>query len=243
MTFTHTFALPGINLPALCAGNPDHHSVVVVLHGLGCYKETQEAELERLGAAGFFAVAVDAPHHGVRSDNAMEVFRDSDGFEGHHFMLASVLQHASEIAGLVEELRKKYKKVAVMGISMGGYTAFALLRYANRPDLLAPFLATPDFRARNLKVRLPFSPLELVGPADHSEDVFPASLFMVAAGSDSVVSPVGAREFYKHLQPLYRTQPESLEYHEYPESDHIMQPQDWYAGWNLFLSRLQRDGF
>ena len=137
MTFTHTFALPGINLPALCAGNPDHHSVVVVLHGLGCYKETQEAELERLGAAGFFAVAVDAPHHGVRSDNAMEVFRDSDGFEGHHFMLASVLQHASEIAGLVEELRKKYKKVAVMGISMGGYTAFALLRYANRPDLLA----------------------------------------------------------------------------------------------------------
>lgn len=243
MTFNHTFTLPGIDLQALCAGDPSRHSVVIVLHGLDCCKETQTAELERLGSAGFFALAVNAPHHGVRSDGTMEVFKNLNGFERYHLMLASVLQHASEIAGLVEELRKKYTKVAVMGISMGGYAVFALLRYAHRPDLLAPFLATPDFRTRDNEVRLPLSPLELIGPTDHIADVFPASLFMLTAGRDSVVNPDGARKFYKNLQPLYRNQPELLEYHEYPESDHFMRPQDWYEGWNHFLTRLQRDGF
>ncbi|EKD81640.1 MAG: hypothetical protein ACD_39C01714G0001, partial [uncultured bacterium] len=185
MTFTQTFNLPGLKLQALCAGNQDHHSVVIVLHGLECYKEKQQAELERLSTAGFFAMSLDAPHHGERTDGAMEVFRRLSGFERYHFLLASVLQHASEVSALVEELRKKYTKVAVMGISMGGHTVFALLRFANRPDLLAPFLATPDFRTRDLDVRLPLSPLETTGPADHIAEVFPASLFMVTAGSDS----------------------------------------------------------
>lgn len=243
MTFNHTFNLPGLDLQAICDGNTDHHSAVVVLHGLHCYKEKQQAELERLSTAGFFALAVDAPHHGARSDGAMDIFRNLNGIERYHFMLASVLQHASEVAGLVEELRKKFKKVAVMGISMGGHTVFALLRYANRPDLLAPFLATPDFRTRDLDFRLPLSPLEQIGPADHIDEVFPAPLFMVTAGSDSVVNPAPAREFYERLQPLYQSNPESLEYHEYPESDHLMRPQDWYDGWHHFISRLRRDGF
>lgn len=243
MTFTQTFNLPGFDLQGLCAGNPEHHSVVIVLHGLECYKEKQRAELERLSAAGFFAVALDAPHHGERTDGTLDIFRRLSGLERYHFLLASVLQHASEVAGLVAELRKKYAKVAVMGISMGGHTVFALLRYANRPDLLAPFLATPDFRTRDLDVRLPVSPVETTGPADHIAEVFPAPLFMVTAGSDSVVSPVAARAFYQRLLPLYVSGPELLEYHEYPESDHLMKPEDWYDAWNRFLARLRRDGF
>jgi alpha-beta hydrolase superfamily lysophospholipase len=230
-------------LKALCEGDSAHHSVVVILHGLGCSKEKQTAELERLGAAGFFALALDAPHHGARSDGALEVFKNLSGIERYHFLLASVLQHASEVAGLVEELKKTYQKVAVMGISMGGHTCFALLRYAIRPDLLAPFLATPDFRTRNLTTRLPVSPLEKVGPADHLAEVFPTPLFILTAGSDTVVEPTPAREFHKHLQPLYKSHPELLEYHEYPESDHLMRPQDWYDGWAHFIARLQRDGF
>ena len=243
MTFTQKFALPGYEIQALCAGNQKHHSAVIVLHGLNCYKEKQQAELDRLSNAGFFAMSLDAPHHGARSDGAMEVFNRLSGFERYHFLLASVLQHASEVSGLVAELRKKYAKVAVMGISMGGHTVFALLRYANRPDLLAPFLATPDFRTRDLEVRLPVSPVETTGPADHIEEVFPAPLFMVTAGSDSVVSPVAARAFHQRLQPLYKSRPELLEYHEYPDSDHLMKPEDWYDAWNNFIARLRRDGF
>ncbi|MBU1105768.1 MAG: alpha/beta fold hydrolase [Candidatus Riflebacteria bacterium] len=243
MTFTQTYSLPGLELPVLCAGNQDHHSAVVVLHGLNCYKEKQQAELDRLSAAGFFAMAVDAPHHGERTDGAMDVFNRLNGYERHHFLLASVLQHASEISGLVEELRKKYTKVAVMGISMGGHSVFAMLRLANRPDLLAPFLATPDFRARNLADRLPVSPLESTGPIDHVEEVFPAPLFMVTAGSDSVVRPVATRKFHELLLPIYQSCPELLEYHEYPESDHLMRAEDWYDAWRRFVERLGRDGF
>ena len=243
MGFTQTYSLPGLELPTLCAGNQEHHSVVVVLHGLDCYKEKQQAELDRLSAAGFFAMAVDAPHHGERIDGALEVFKRLGSFERHHFLLASVLQHASEIAGLVTELRKKYKKIAVMGISMGGHSVFAMLRLADRPDLLAPFLSTPDFRTRNLTVRLPISPAETTGPADYVEEVFPAPLFMVAAGSDSVVNPAAVRKFYDQLRPHYQSRPELLEYHEYPESDHLMRPEDWYDAWRLFIERLRRDGF
>lgn len=245
MPFQKTFLMPDHELSALCAGDTGHHSAVIVLHGLGVSKEIQIPELERLRHAGFFAIALDAPHHGNRSDGILDFINSSSGHERYHILLSSIMQHCSEIAALVDFLRSEgKKKVAVTGISMGGHTAFAMLRMLeSRPDLIAPFLGTPDFRTRNPHYYLPASPLELAGPAHHLEEVYPASLFIVNAGSDSVVSPVPAREFVQQLRPFYKNSPELLEYHEYPESDHMMRPADWFDAWEKFVERLKKEGF
>lgn len=243
MTFQRTFLLPGLELQTLCAGDPSHHSVVIILHGLGVSKEVQIPELTRLRSEGFFAIAPDAPHHGSRDDGLLNLFDGLKGHERHHLLLSFVLQQASEVAALVQTLREEGKKVAVAGISMGGHATFSLLCMKNRPDLLAPFLSTPDFRLREPGKQLPPSPAERCGPADNIEEVFPASLFIIAAGSDSVVAPAAVRGFYGKLLPYYKNCPEKLEYYEYPASDHMMRPADWFDGWEKFVARLKREGF
>lgn len=244
MPFQKTFLLPGYNLPALCSGDPENRSVVIVLHGLGVSKEAQIPELDRLRQAGYFAVGLDAPHHGNRDDGMLAMFGRLSGYERHHALMSFVLQQSSEVACLVEYLKHdKQKKVAVTGISMGGHVTFAQLRMKTRPDLLAPFLGTPDFRIRKVEQPLPANPIETAGPADYLGEVFPASLFMVTAGSDSIVDPAPTREFAEKLQPFYKKCPEKLEYHEYPQSDHMMQPRDWFDAWDKFIARLKREGF
>ncbi len=243
MAFQRTFHLPGFDLETLCAGDQNHHSAIIILHGLSVSKEVQLPELERLRASGFFAIAVDAPHHGSRNTGLLDIFHQLDGHARHHLLLAIVLQQASEISQLVQQLRESGKKVCVSGISMGGHVAFALLRMPDLPDLIAPFLATPDFRTRHPAGQLPPSPAETSGPADFIEQVFPASLFMVNAGIDPIVSPVAARQFAEQLKPLYQGSPEKLEYYEYPMSEHMMRPADWFDAWEKFIERLQREGF
>lgn len=243
VAFQRIFHLPGLDLEALCAGDQNHHSAVIILHGLGVSKEVQLPELQRLRASGFFAIAVDAPHHGSRQDGLLEIFREQAGHARHHLLLSIVLQHASEVNQLMQQLRASGKKVCVVGISMGGHVAFTQLRMAEKPDLIAPFIATPDFRTREPAGLLPPSPAETCGPADHIDEVFPASLFMVAAGSDTVVRPEAVRGFAEKLRPLYQSAPEKLEYHEYELSEHMMRPADWFDAWEKFTERLQREGF
>lgn len=243
MAFPRVFHLPGLDLETLCAGDPDHHSAVIILHGLSVSKEVQMPELERLRAAGFFAIAADAPHHGSRHDGLLDLSNQMNAHSRHHIFLSTVLQHASEISRLVAQLRDSGKKVCVSGISMGGFVAFATLRTENRPDLIAPFIASPDFRSREPADRLPASPAETSGPADFIEQVYPAGLFMVTAGLDTSVSPVHARRFAEKLKPIYQRCPEKLEYYEYPQSEHMMRPADWFDAWEKFIERLQREGF
>ncbi len=243
MAFPRVFHLPGLDLETLCAGDPEHHSAVIILHGLGVSKEVQMPELERLRAAGFFAIAVDAPHHGSRNDGFLDISNQMSGHSRHHLFLSTVLQQASEISQLTAQLRDSGKKVCVSGISMGGFVAFATLRVADRPDLIAPFIASPDFRTREPADQLPASPAETSGPADFIEQIYPANLFMVTAGLDTTVSPVHTRLFAEKLKPVYQRCPEKLEYYEYPQSEHMMRPADWFDAWEKFIERLQREGF
>lgn len=241
--FEKFFDIPSMTVRAICAGDECHHSVIIVLHGLGCSAETQVTELERLASEGFFAISLDAPHHGNRYNGLVGLIERCDGLEKHYLLMACEQQFAVEVSRLIKFLRADYQKISVMGISMGGYTTYALLRMYEKPDLFAPFLASPDFRYFNPETPTPSSPAELSGPTNFYKDIFPESLFMVNAGQDSVVNPIFARRFYEKLLPLYKEAPDKLEYHEYPESDHIMRPEDWFDAWDKFVVRLKREGF
>ncbi len=242
MHYASYFIGDGIELQALRGGNINSDSVIIVLHGLAVSKEVHATEIQRLNSKGYFAVAFDAPHHGSRYDGWMDVFRRCAKYEQQQMMVANVLQQAQEVSVLVKHFRDQGKKVCVCGISMGGYVTYALLRMKHKPDLFAPLLANPDFRAGKYST-LPPGLLEQSGPADYIEKVYPASLFMANGAADTVVDVTGARNFYKRLQTHYRHFPEKIEYHEYPESNHLMRPEDWFDAWDKFLARLEREGF
>ena len=232
----------GTPIEALQAGDENGKSVVIILHGLECSKDVQIPEITRLSSEGFFALTLDAPHHGSRNDGLIELMQDKPRREGFQLMLATIFQEAQEVSMLVKQFKEAGKKVCVGGISMGGYATYALMRMPYKPDLFAPFLANPNFRAGRYS-ELPPSLAELSGPADHLDEIYPSSIFMFNGGSDTVVDASGAREFYNKLKPYYKDKPEKLEYYEYPESDHLMKPEDWFDGWSKFLARLRREGF
>lgn len=229
-------------LQAVQAGDTRSDSVVIVLHGLAVSKEVHITEITRLNSEGFFSVAFDAPHHGSREDGWLEVLRKLDRREQQQMMLSCVFQQAQEISVIVKHFKDLGKKVCVTGISMGAYTTFALLRAEHKPDLFAPFLGNPDFRAGRYSALSPNIP-EISGPADHLDEVFPASLFIVNATKDHIVSALGARNFYEKLRRIYKTKPNNLEYFEYTNSEHLMLPEDWFDAWDRFINRLKREKF
>lgn len=230
----------GIILPAIYSGEQAAKSVVIVLHGLGVSKEVQIPELQRLMATGHFAIAVDAPHHGERKDGYLQLMDNQPTeYEKHLMMLKIVFQQAVEVEAMVDFYQKQGKKVAVVGISMGGFTTFALLRGKTRPDLCAPFLASPDFRCPNRPDKMPESIMEKAGPADYLDEAFPTPIFMINGGQDNIVSSSHAKNFHLKLQKRYSKEPQRLDFHEFPESEHFMRPNDWYAAWEKLQDRLE----
>lgn len=238
--YTSINPIDDLFLPAIYAGEPSSSSVVIILHGLGVSKEVQIPELQRLKAEGFFSVAIDAPHHGERVDGYLEVMEKQTCDLSKHLMLIKIIcQQAVEVEALINYYQNHGKKVAVVGISMGGFSTFALLRGHCKPDLCAPFLASPDFRLPEAGKDFPESIIEKSGPFDFPEEAFPTPLFVVNGLLDTVVKASQSESFYGKLQKLYAKKPELLEFHAYPKSEHFMKPADWYDSWSKLIKKLQ----
>ena len=235
-----SYLLNGVNVPALACSRGIGESVIINLHGLDVSKEVNITDMNRLESAGFWSVTIDAPHHGERDDGYLEIMRKANRREAYLMLLSIIQQEAAEVADFVHFFKSQNKKVAVSGISMGAYATYALMMINREADLFAPFMGNPDFRYKGSNV---YSMLETSGPIDNPDKIYPANLFIVNAGSDDIVDPDGARRFYKAIEPYYSDSPEKLRYLEYPESGHLMRPEDWFNAWDAFIERLRRDGF
>lgn len=235
-----TLNLNGVDVPALVSSKEIDKSVIICLHGLDVSKEVNETDMNRLEEAGFWCVSIDAPHHGERKDGYLDIMRTANKREAYSMLMTIIQQEAAEVTDLIRLYKSQGKKVAVYGVSMGAYATYALMMLNREADLFAPFMGNPDFRFIGSKV---FSKLETIGPIDNVDKIFPANLFIINAGSDDVVDPNGARKFYEAIKPYYKTSPEKLEYLEYPESGHLMRPEDWFNAWDAFIARLKREGF
>ncbi len=235
-----SFNLNGVDVPALACSQGIGKSVIINLHGLDVSKEVNITDMNRLEDAGFWSVTIDAPHHGERADGYLEIMRNANRREAYLMLLGIIQQEAAEVADFVNYFKSQNKKVAVSGISMGAYATYALMMINKEADLFVPFMGNPDFRYIGSKV---YSTLELSGPIDNLDKIFPANLLIVNAGSDDIVDPDGARRFYNSVKPYYEKSPEKLQYLEYPKSGHLMRPKDWFNAWDVFIERLKSEGF
>ncbi len=209
--------------------------VVIVAHGLGVGKEVQRPELERLARAGFIAVCPDAPHHGERRDGLLDLLDASVGMERHERLIAMVSEAASEIPLLISYFRHSLgARVAMTGISMGGFTTFASFLHEPRPDVAIPFLASPDWRSPEQRL-MDFPP---TGPVCNPGRFFPVPLMAVTGGHDTVVPPDATTSFIETLRPMYATTPGTLVHAGYPASEHMMREEDWNDAWKRAIAFL-----
>lgn len=219
--YTRRFWIDQIPLIAMARrpGGP-YPGTVLLYHGLKASKETHLKELEQLAERGFLAIGVDAHGHGERALPDLSAFM-AEGGDFHGNFLKLVRPTVAEIPHLLARLASMEQTgpVAVMGISMGGYVAFAAPLVCPRLATVVPILGSPVWEGSQDSPHL------------RPEAFAQVALLAWNAGRDVNVPPGPAREFVARI---------GKEYMEYAESDHFMRPEDWHDGWRRTLEWLER---
>ncbi|MDQ3282091.1 MAG: alpha/beta fold hydrolase [Acidobacteriota bacterium] len=130
--------------PALIA-TPDGEPRATLLwyHGLGVSKETHFPELERFARAGIRAIGIDAAGHGERRLPDFEERFAPPRHVIEPLLLQLVNESVAEIASIVDALQ--VERVALCGISFGGYITYRGAVADPRITAAVSLLGAPDF--------------------------------------------------------------------------------------------------
>jgi dienelactone hydrolase len=235
--------VPSGNVPALIIEPEDSplKATVLVYPGLTAPKEVQRKEMIWLAEEGFCAIGIDSPHHGERDDGYLEKLAPLKDSEAHPMFIRIVQDAIQEIPVLVDFcLNRNSGNIGITGISLGGFITYGAVVMESRLTAAVPILGSPDWSPK----RKPNDPemLRLMefAPIRFPKKFPPCALFAANAGKDVSVHPSNSRRFVKTLQPYYRDCPDHLKYVEYPESEHMMRPEDWHDLWRHTLDWFHR---
>lgn len=214
---------------------------VIVLHGLGANADIQRGELNVLAHGGLSAVGVDAPHHGARRDAWLEELEWLGYTETHARMLHAVREAAHDVSRVIDHLlHEGHGPIGLAGISFGAYTALLVAAHDSRVRATVSMLGSPDWTPREGPITGEIHELMHHAPVHRPWDCARHPLLLVNAGRDGIVPPHWARDFARTLWEQHPALGPHVEYIEYPESDHMMRPQDWEEAWGRSLGFFQR---
>ena len=200
--------------------------MVLWFHGLSVDKETHRKELERIAAAGFLAVGVDAAGHGERRLPDLDARIDVSREETIRFMLGLVEETAREVPGivraLVDEGLADAGQIALVGISMGGYLLYRAVLEEPPPKAAVAILGCPEWPEGD-------------SPHHHVDAFRRVALLSITAERDENVQPGPARELHRRLGESDRAR-----YVELPGAVHLMGEDDWEKVMDEMLRWLAR---
>ncbi len=206
---------------------------VLFFHGLRVSGETHDREARSLASAGLTVVAVDAPHHGLRRSVVLDTMPDALTLEGHRVLLRILRAARDEVPRLVDHLLLAgHPKVAVAGISMGGFIALAAATAEPRLAAIASVFGSPDWTPRDGTIPPNLREAVLESPHLHPEAFPPRPLLLLNGGADDNVRPGPARELAAKLRPLYAMMGGTLVHHEAEGVDHFPSDAVWTELWS-----------
>jgi len=207
-------------------GEPRPRRAVVVLHGLGASAEVNLGELRALAHAGFSAVGVDAPHHGRRYDGWLDELPSLQDATSHERFLSLLREAIPEVSEVIDHLAAEgHGPVGLLGVSMGAYTALDAARADARVGATVSVLGSPDWAPVRGAPTATAREWMREAPVHEPAALARAPLLFLNAGRDTVVPPEAAREFARTHAAR------GVEYVEYPESEHLLRPDDWFDLW------------
>lgn len=156
-----------------------------------------------LERAGLDPILVDAPHHGARRTGFLDTMPDTSTVEGYRRLLAILREARDEVPALVDALfADGYERVAIAGVSMGGYIALAAATIEPRLSAIVSILGSPDWTPSDQDTR-PFSVELRESPNLRPEAFPPRPLLLLNGARDENVRPEGARALASVLRPRY----------------------------------------
>jgi hypothetical protein len=220
---------------------PRPRPAVVVLHGLGADVDVQRKELISIAAHGLTAVGIDAPHHGARRDGWLDEYWRLPPEQSHPRILRLVREATPEVSRVIDHLLwEGHGPIGLVGISMGAYTGLAAAAQDPRIRATVSILGSPDWAPRRGPVTDEMRELMAHAPVHRPTDVARNPLLLLNAGRDESVPPNRARDFAQRLSEQHPGLALHVSYVEYPESEHLMRPDDWNDLWRRTLGFLCR---
>jgi hypothetical protein len=214
---------------------------VILLHGLGANADVQRWELEALAKWGLSAVGVDAPHHGARRDGWLDELSWLGPTDYHTRLLHGIRESAYDVSRVIDHMvREGHGPIGLAGISFGAYTALLVAAQDSRVQATVSILGSPDWTPREGPLTDELRELMRHAPIHRPWDCARHPLLLINAGRDGIVPPHGARDFAHTLWHHHPGLGAHVEHYEYPESDHMMRPQDWDDLWVRALGFLRR---
>ena len=196
---------------------------ILCFHGLTSSKDDWLHELAKIAEQGFLVVGVDNVGHGERRypDFATRFAESNPDFYSN--FLDAVAETARDVPSLLDALTEASlitkDRVGVLGVSMGGYIAYATVGLEPRIQAVATIVASPEW-----------SPEHPESPHHHLEKFGAVKLLSQTAGKDEVVPSHYALRFHERLEEAYDDYAERFAYIDYPESNHQLNP-DWERCW------------
>lgn len=223
--------------PALLVYDKDRQSAsqkgsVFYYHGLTSSKDQQHKELTSLAQRGFLAIGVDNIGHGERRYADFDWRFSTANPDSGKALLEAVALTAQELPRLLDAYIQagivRPDKVGLIGVSMGGYIAYAAALIEPRLKAVSVILGSPHWWEAAAD-----------SPHQYPERFYPTAILSQNAGQDTSVSPHYAKDFHQALTPYYAAQPDRQCYCEYPESGHFMRESDWNQCWAKNLHWLE----
>ncbi|NLK64508.1 MAG: prolyl oligopeptidase family serine peptidase [Tissierellia bacterium] len=202
---------------------------IIFYHGWGSDKNTQRIRGFILAAAGYQVVIPDAVYHGERNplaDYSMAAVKE--------YFWDIIFSNMEEYSTIEKELILKYNtepdRIAVMGNSMGGFTAAGIFTHNKNIKALTVFNCScswESFNKQNFQIdmtekleRLTRKAVEM-DPYNHIGMLKDRPILMLHGDSDTLVPVEGQRDFYDKFYTIYQEK-EKIKLVEYPGLNHFV---------------------
>lgn len=220
------FTLSSGSVPAIHSRQYAKQSrLIIYLHGFSSNKEAGLNEIEKLAAAGFDVLAIDAPHHGERKSASLDRAINSAESDRIKFVMQVVRAQQKEISEMISRVESEgYSEFTIAGVSMGALTAYGVAAHDARVSAIVPILGSPYWER--------FSEYDQIAgkndsPWVHVQNFKNVKIFAVNAEKDKLIPAVYSKAFILKLQETYQTRAHQFIYREIENATHFLNQDQW----------------
>jgi len=238
-----TKVLRGIPILTCQKADNSRKPLVIISHGFTRNKEffKKKGFLRKLAEQGYYAVALDNRLHGERSGlNFKKIVINSFGKVDLFLLRKAIKETADDITQLIDELivleEIDEERIALLGISMGGFIAYRSVVIDARIKVAVPIISSPfwddipgDISVLHDEKRIDeFIRLSKeFQPSEYLDKFYPTAILMQVGDADQHYDIQKVQSFYEDLKETYRNSPDRLDLKIYSNTKHEFKPEMW----------------
>lgn len=230
------------DIPALICtdGENSPKPLVIFSHGFQGKKENWKEHMKELAQLGYYTVAIDNRFHGERNNAGFSTFLSMNGKIDFSKVLEAIKGNADDVVLVLDFFTAKTEidknRIAMVGMSMGGFTTFRTVVIDNRIKVAVPIIASPvwedlpgdmvadtaiEIKSKLYKISKEFSPSNFI------DKFYPTALFMQAGSKDIHFDVNKLKKFYEDIKQYYINDTSKLELIIYEGIEHEFTKEMW----------------